>query len=145
MREGRLVVMNEYQDLTCKRCGKVDEKAALARGIQGEVLVRSKRPFLPSADDFYLLDERGKHLFAGLLPDQFDFIRIPSSPTFCVAAAREWFEPLESDPGFQFVSGRCKECGRPREVIWGKDPPTVPQVRPFMAINLESIQGARIA
>jgi hypothetical protein len=142
MGERKLVVMEEYQDLVCQKCGKVNEQAALARGIQGEVVVKSKRPFLGSADEFYLLNERGKQTFSGILPDQIDYYRIPGS-AFYVACARIRLEPEESDPGFQFIRARCKQCGRPGEVIWGKGRPRIGGIKPMLSVNLESVQGAR--
>src|SRR5262249_5534081 len=54
MKGGKLAVMDEYGPLICKRCRKVDERAALAQGICEEVVVRSRRPFLGSMDDHYL-------------------------------------------------------------------------------------------
>jgi len=140
MGEHKLIVMEEYQDLVCPKCGKVNEKAALARGIQAGVIVKSKRPFVASADDFYLLDERGKQVFSSVVPDQIDYYRVPSS-AFYVAFAKECLEPDESDPGFRFVRGRCKQCGRPREVIWGKSPPRIARIKPLLSINLESVRG----
>ena len=145
MSKGKLVVMDEYQDLACKTCRKVNEKAALSRGIQEEVVVKSKRPFLPAADDFYLVDERGKQIFSSVLPDEIDYYRIPSS-TFYVASAKVWLQPEESDPAYRFLNGRCAECDRAREVYWGKlprVPPTIVDLKRFVAINLESMQGAR--
>ncbi len=142
MGEHRLVVMEEYQDLVCQKCGKVKEKAALPRGIQPAVVINSKRPFLGSADNFYLVDERGKQVFSAVVPDQIEYYRIPSS-AFYVASARVWLEPDESNPGFRFVRGRCKQCGRPGEVIWSKSPPTIPGDDAFVSINLEGTQGAR--
>jgi hypothetical protein len=140
MGERKPIVTEEYQDLLCPKCGKVNEKAALVRGIQGGVVVKSKRPFLASADDFYLLDERGKQVFSSVVPDQIDYYRIPSS-TFYVAFAKECLEPDENDPGFRFVRGRCRQCGRAGEVIWGKSPPRIARVKPFLSINLESVRG----
>lgn len=142
MGEHKLSVMQEYQDLVCQKCGRVNEKAALARGIQASVLIKSKPPFLGSADSFYLLDERSKHVFSDALPDQIDYYRIPSS-AFYVVSARVWLEPEEADPGFRFVRARCKQCGRPGEVIWGKSPPTIARSEALFSMNLEGTQGAR--
>jgi hypothetical protein len=142
MKDGKLVVMDEYEDLVCKKCGKVDEKAALARGIRSKAVVKSKRPFLGSLDDFYLLDERSKKEFTRILPDELDYYRIPSS-SFFVASAKVWLLPNEADPGFKFEGDRCKACGRPKGVYLGKSPPTIPGEKQFVCINMESRQGAR--
>src|SRR5262245_6265853 len=92
MGKQRLIVMQQYADLVCQRCGKVDERAALARGIQASVTVKSKRPFLGSDDDFYLLDERAKKAISGILPEYIEYYRLPSSPYY-VACAKVWMEP----------------------------------------------------
>ena len=142
MKDGRLVVMEQHEDLVCKKCGKVDEKAALARGIQPEVVIESKRPFLGSLDDFYVLDDRSKKEFSRILPDELEYYPIPSS-SYSVASAKVWSQPEEADPGFKFETGKCKECGRPKGVYLGKSPPTIPGERRFYCINMESRQGAR--
>ena len=139
---GRLVVMDVYQDLICPICGKLNEKTALERGIQAGIIVKSKRPILGSYDSFYLVDERGKQVFSTILPDQIDYYKIPSS-TFYVASAKVWLEPEESNPGVEFERGRCKQCGRAGEVLWGKKPLKVPNFQPFFSLNLEGRLGAR--
>ena len=140
---GRLVVMDEYQDLICPKCGKINEKIALARGIQAGVVVKSKRPFLGSYDFFYLVDERGKQVFSTVVPDQIDYYKIPSS-NFYVASAKVWLEPEESNPGVEFARRRCKQCNRPGEVVWPRtNPLKVAHFQPFLSVNLEGGRGAR--
>jgi hypothetical protein len=143
MKDGKLAVRDEYEALVCKKCRKVNELAALAQGIQKEVVVRSKRPFLGSADDFNLLDERAKQAFATLFPNEIEFFPIPTGP-YCVASAKVCLQPEESNPGFRFAVPRCVECGRPGEVVWGKEPLTVAERKPFMAANVEGRIGARV-
>jgi hypothetical protein len=140
--QGKLTLREEYQDLACARCRKVDEAAALTRGISTEVVVRAKRPSLFSQDDFYLVDDRAKKVLAEILTEDLDFIQVPSG-RFWVASPRKGIQPHPSDPGFQFVSGRCTLCQRPREVVWGKELPTLPGPCNFAAVNLESVMGAR--
>jgi hypothetical protein len=77
--KNKLIVMDEYEDLVCKECRKVDENAALSRGIQEEVVVNSKRPFLSSADGFYLVNEKIKQRLTTILPNEIGYFRIPSS------------------------------------------------------------------
>jgi hypothetical protein len=141
MGEHKLVVMEEYQDLVCQKCGKVDEKAALVRGIRPGIVVKSKRPLIPSEDDFYLVNERGKKVFSEIVPDEIDYYRIPASD-FYVASARTWLQPREGDPGVRFLGGRCNACGRAKEVFWGKGPVQLGQIKPFLCLNLEKRLGA---
>ncbi len=77
--EHKLVVMEEYQDLVCQKCGKVNEQAALVRGIQPGVDVKSKRTLILSLDNLYLENEGGKQVFSGLVPGEIDYYRIPAS------------------------------------------------------------------
>jgi hypothetical protein len=140
--QGVLSVKDEYQDLVCKKCGKLDEKSALSRGFLGRVDVRSKRPFVLSTDDFYLLDQRAEQIFRDLLPNQIDFFPIPSTQ-FSVATPKIWIEPHRSDAAFEFLDPTCIICGRPREVVFAKKkPPTLGDARPVLAINLETRLGA---
>jgi len=143
MTANKLAVMEEYESLVCKKCGKVDEKAAFAHGIQDEVVVRSKRPFLHSMDDYNLLDERAKLIFTALFPDEIDYYRIPSA-AFYVASARSIMQPDETNPGFRFASPRrCPTCGRPKEVVWGQERLVIPNRMRFFAVNVEGILGTR--
>jgi hypothetical protein len=142
MGEQRLEVMAEYQDLVCKKCGKVNEQAALVRGIYATLDFKSNRQFIRSWDNFHLVDERAKEVLSTLVPDQIDYYRIPSS-AFYVASAKVWSEPDESDPGFNFARARCKQCGRPGEIVWGKCPPTIAGFGQFVAMKLEGTEGAR--
>jgi hypothetical protein len=142
--EGRLAVMEEYGDLVCPKCHKVDERAALTRGILDEVVVRSKRPFVASLDCFFLVDDQGRKVFSEVLPDALDYFPIPSSG-FYVATGSEKLQPDPADPGFRFVGGRCAVCRRPREVVWSRIPPTGIPLRSFTCVKMEGIQGGREA
>lgn len=140
--DGKLVVRQEYSDLVCSTCKKVDEKAALERGIQPNVVVTSKRPFLGSSDDFYLVNEAGKQIFSHLLPDELNYYLIPSS-RFFVVTAKLWHLPMPIERGYRFVNRACQRCGRPKEVVWGMEPAQIESPMRFLAINLESRMGAR--
>jgi hypothetical protein len=142
MGEEKLVVMQQYQDLVCPKCGKVSEQAALARGISPEVVIKSKRPILISADSFNLVNERAKDIFSTLVPGEIDYYRIHSCG-FYVASAKVWREPKEADSGFRFIGGRCPVCARPRGIIWdNKVPVRLAEFKPFLCINLETRIGA---
>ena len=91
---------------------------------------------------FYLLDERCRAALSCILPEEFDYYPIPSS-YFYVASAKTWLFPKPMDPGYRFGIDVCRECGRPREIVWSKLPPTIAVNKQFLAINLEGIQGAR--
>jgi hypothetical protein len=142
--DGKCVVRPAYRDLVCQKCKKVDEKAALARGISGDVRVKSDRPFLLSMDDFYLVDERARAVLSSLLSGVIEFHPIPAAG-YCVASATRWLVPEPSNPGLRFAGGRCRECGRAREVVWGPAAPRADRVEPLLCFDLEGIRGAREA
>jgi phage FluMu protein Com len=142
MRNGKLAVRPEFEDLTCTRCKKVNEKAALKRGVPRDMIVKSKRPILLSEEDLYLLDDKAQRVFSDLLPDMIDYYAIPNS-SFFVASARDWMQPVEEDKGYRVINGRCQECGRLSEVYWSTEAPTIPQIKSYFCINMESRIGAR--
>ena len=88
------------------------------------------------------MSERTKDAFSRLVPGEIDFYRIPSCGYY-VASAREWSEPQNGNPGFRFIGGRCKGCGRQKEVYWSKSPPTLREAMRFLCVNMESRIGAR--
>jgi hypothetical protein len=141
VRQGKLCAKKAYEDLVCQKCKKIDEKAALRRGVEIDGVVKSRRPFLGSAEDFYVVDERCKMTLSSLLPDEVEYFPLP--PSHWVASARICLQPNPEDPGFRCGRDRCRECGRFREVVWGKSPPRIPFASRFVAVNLESIRGAR--
>ncbi len=138
---GRLVVTDEYSDLVCKTCRKVDEKAALAIGVQNSIVITSKRSFIVSSDFFYLVDHRIRQLLESIT-DLIDFVPIPAT-NFFNASPSFRVEPIEIDPGFRFGGARCVECRRPREVVWGKVEPRLCDVPQVLSVNLEGQLGAR--
>ncbi len=138
---GRLVVKDEYSDLVCKTCRKVDEKAALARGVQNAIAITSKRSFIISTDFFYLVNQRIQQLLRSIT-DLIDFVPVPAT-NFLIASPRIRVEPVEIDPGFRFGGARCVECHRPREVVWGKVAPKLCDVPQVLSVNLEGQLGAR--
>lgn len=142
VKQGKLCALQAYEDLVCPKCKKIDEKAALERGVQANVTVKSRRAFLGSADDFYIVNESSKAALLSLFAEEIDFFPIRSSLHF-VASAKTWVQPNPLDPGFRFGRDQCSKCGRYREVVWGKVPPQLPSSSRFVAVNLESIQGAR--
>ncbi len=142
MVEDKLVVMQEYHDLVCEKCGKVNERAALARGIRPEVKVQASRAMLGSFEDFYLLSEQGKQAFASIFPGEIDYFQLPAS-SFYVCSAKTILQPERLDPGFRFHKQQCLECGRAREVVWGRSPPRIGSKKKFTAVNLECAHGSR--
>lgn len=93
-------------------------------------------------DEYYLVDEQARSIIQSIVPGLIEFFPIPTTK-YCVATPRTWMQPDERDPGFQFCGARCLECGRPKEVIWGKVPPKLRGMPVAFAVNLESQLGSR--
>ncbi|QVL31352.1 hypothetical protein KIH39_21270 [Telmatocola sphagniphila] len=54
-----LQIREEYTDLVCHKCGKLNEISALDRNIVFMSKIKSKKSFVLSADDFYLTNQNG--------------------------------------------------------------------------------------
>jgi hypothetical protein len=49
--QGRLQLRPLYADLACRRCGKFDEDAAIARGLPADFVIDSKSDYIATCDD----------------------------------------------------------------------------------------------
>jgi hypothetical protein len=138
--KGRLVVRPEYADLACRACGKVDERTAFERGLEGVSRLRTSRLIFPSSEDLWIVHEIVRELFSQMFPEQLEYFPISSRPSFYVANARDSIKPTTSDPGFRFFKP-CKVCGRHEQIVWSTEAPVLPADRPFHAIDLECRLG----
>jgi hypothetical protein len=138
----KLELNAEYRDLQCQKCKKIDEKAALRRGLFPKEIPRTSRPFCRTCDGLYLLNRQAFEIFETIIPDKLDAFKLPGSD-FYIASAKDWFLPQHGDLGVRFSRDQCKLCGRFREMTWSKNPPTIPGIDGFIAVNIESIRGAR--
>jgi len=106
-----------YSDLVCAKCGKLDEVAAINRGIDPSITIRSKRDFIGTTDGFKVVTSRAMEAFREVGIKGLRFIQLPDGNHSLL-----WPEvrvPTDlSKAGFQF-GPKCPRCGRYREACVG--------------------------
>lgn len=108
---GRLKVRTEYRDLACSSCGKIDEQAALRRGVSSNFAVRAKKDWIGTSDDYVCMTLRLRNIiesngFRGLV-----FLEIPEAPNHFVVNCVNLVRTDEVKAGFE-NHGKCPTCGR---------------------------------
>lgn len=132
-------LFDEYLDLICANCGKVDETAAVRRGVNSFVRVRShrdaKRDFIGTEDGFFLVSQRFKSVVSDARITGLEMINIPGDRRFLLAlptrvATNFASAGLEVHPAYGITpfrtSGsrletpdhRCTVCGRHYELCF---------------------------
>lgn len=138
-RARRLVVPDAYKPLQCRRCGKVDEFAALAMGLLPGITIRSNKDYVGTLDGMVCVSARLAAVLRGAGLRGLEFVDIPgcgshvaARPTLRAAVDRassgmrfdgpgsfrkmsaELGVPLEHPLDF---NGACPTCGRYYEVL----------------------------
>lgn len=116
--DGRLRVRDEFADLVCGGCGKVDELAALGRAPLPGGPLNSKRDILLSGDDFFLVSDRASKRLVAANVCGVEFVPIARATYAVVKPA----VVVQTDPqlaGFERHGGACIRCGRPKELCVG--------------------------
>ena len=107
-----------YSDLVCAKCGKLDEVAAINRGLDPDIKIRSKRDYIGTTDGFELVTRRAREAFGEEGIKGLRFIQLSDGNHSVL-----WPElrvPTDlSTAGFQFVGPKCARCGRYREACVG--------------------------
>ena len=107
-----------YADLVCGLCGKLDEVAAINRGIDPSVTIKSKRDFIEMSDGIMIVSQHAKDVITGEGIKGLRYIPLPDKKHFV-----PWPElRVKTDPskaGFEYVGPRCGRCGRYREACVG--------------------------
>jgi hypothetical protein len=113
-----------YADLVCAVCGKLDEEAAISRGIDSSVAIRSKRDFIEMRDGLISASMRLRDAFneEGLMGVR--FIPLPDGNHSVLLPEVRVATDLNT-AGFEFVGPKCATCGRYSEVLVG---PLVPSL-----------------
>jgi len=109
---------NFYADLVCGLCGKLDEVAAINRGIDPSVTIKSKRDFIEMSDGIMTVSLHAKEVIIGEGVKGLRFIPLPDQ--------KHWVPWPEvrvktdlSKAGFEFEWPRCSRCGRYRGAYVG--------------------------
>jgi hypothetical protein len=107
-----------YADLVCVKCGKLDEVAAITRGFDPALRIRSKRDFIEMRDGFIASTKRVKEAFEREGIRGVRFIMLPDENHFVLWPEVRVSTDL-STAGFQTVGPKCRACGRYSEVCVG--------------------------
>src|SRR5262245_48511409 len=90
---GRLVVREQYANLVCPRCKKLDERRALERGIAGDTTFRTKRNLFGAWDGVYIVSDRLRSLLDDFPESAIDYYAFPKVRGFHVAMPRKVIYP----------------------------------------------------
>jgi hypothetical protein len=107
-----------YADLVCANCGKLDEIAAIARGIDQSTVIRSRRDFIALADGFIAVTARFKELLEANGGRGLRFVGLPRGERWLLWPEVRVHTDMPT-AGFEFLGPQCSTCGRYREVCVG--------------------------
>jgi hypothetical protein len=107
-----------YSDLVCAKCGKLDEVAAINRGIDPNITIRSKRDFIGTTDGFKVVTRRAMEAFGEDGIKGLRFIQL-SDGNHSVLWPEVRVPTDLSKAGFEFEGPRCARCGRYRGAYVG--------------------------
>jgi hypothetical protein len=129
-----------YRDMACKRCGKIDELAALRRGVDPSVQVPDGPDMWVSSEWLTVVSVPFLECLLSVPGVDLEVFRIPSTDHFRIIYPRKLFLPDGPLPlvspiaphtaPFKMTRGPCKVCGRPggiaiREELYPIPPDTV--------------------
>ena len=106
-----------YSDLVCSKCGKLDEVAAINRGLDRDITIRSKRDYIGTTDGFEVVTRRAMEAFMEDGIKGLRFIQL-SDGNHSVLWPEVRVSTDLSKAGFQF-GPKCPRCGRYREACVG--------------------------
>jgi len=107
-----------YEDLVCPVCGKVDEVAAIDKGLDPEITIRSKGDITELSDGLIGASRRAKEIFQNEGIKGLRFIQIQKKNYWVLWPEVRVRTDLNT-AGFEFVGPKCYACGRYREVCVG--------------------------
>lgn len=111
-----------YLDLRCSQCGKIDEFAALSRGISEDIVFPKKVPdFLRSGEDFTIVSDTMRRVLDGLDNVAVRYFPFPSNARFFVAFPDEMVLSEENNKAFRVEGGCCSKCRRVSESVFGSE------------------------
>jgi hypothetical protein len=140
-RIGKLCVRPRYADLVCRRCGKLDEIQALARGIEEDLEFPESRDFFHSQDHILIVRNDVRVLLLGLASFEVEYFPIPEYPELYAITPRTLVAPDQDSDAFRTIGSSCPACRRATEVVWGPGVPSIPEGPRILAFHLESRLG----
>lgn len=108
-------IRSRYADLRCPRCRKVDEDAALARGLEDNLLARTSLDFGRTLDGFVFVSDRFRTVIlthsAGCR-----FTEIPGKKFYWLLQPETQLSIDHARSGVEFRN-RCGVCSRFKETV----------------------------
>lgn len=130
-----------YADLVCRKCNRVNELAALTRGISHKFVVPLHRDAITTCDHFLVVTQRLHDVLIRVPGLEVHSFAVPSSPDHLVLFPKRQFhpppdarlytpvEPPQLGDAFQVRGHPCRKCGRIRSMTfwphWFSVPPDV--------------------
>jgi hypothetical protein len=107
----------KYTDLECKICGKVDEYAALKRGVDRDVRIISETNVVGTDDGFIVFDTSIVASLKAAGVTGVDYDPLPGDSRYSIVLPRHF---ARIDLATSGVSRRnlCKVCGRYQETLY---------------------------
>jgi len=115
--DGRLSVRSRYRDLMCRTCGKVDEQAAVARGIGEGFVVQPASDWIGTTDDWICVSERFREHVESMGYGGLVFLPLNSNGYYLLTCDNL----VQTDEVLAGFDNRnlCSECGRYAERLVG--------------------------
>lgn len=113
----RLVVRREYADLQCQSCHKINEEAALARGLSSRLSIKTTKDWVSTSESWICVSKRFKDYVCGEGIEGLTFMSLPGENMF-VLQCNQLVATDESLAAFE-NHNLCGVCGRYREKIVG--------------------------
>jgi len=120
--ENGMKMRDSYLDLRCSQCGKIDELAALGRGISEDIVFPKKMPdFFLSSEDISIVSSNMRGVLDALDKVKVRYFPFPSDSRFFVAFPDELIPVDKDNKAFRVEGGCCVECKRVRECVFGSE------------------------
>jgi len=117
-RNDHLTIRSEYKDLACSLCGKLNEEAAIQKGIAGDFIIKSKLDWHGSFDDQIIVTKRFKDIVESENFQGLNFISIPNDSDRFLVLCTCLVSTNEEMAGFE-NNNLCSKCGRYEERLVG--------------------------
>lgn len=114
---GILVVREEYRDLVCQSCGKIDENIAISRGPSSNFIVQTNSDIIATSEDWICVSARFCEQINNLEFGGLRFVSLADSK-FSIVMPELLVETDETKAGFE-NHNQCASCGRFGERIIG--------------------------
>lgn len=112
----KLVKSEVCARISCKKCGKFDERLALEQIDDLPLKVNSRDDFVPSADGVIFVSDRFAEIVGEFGKDTVELLRAPSLIGYSILAPTRLLPFDATISGMQFLR-RCPECNRYRETL----------------------------